>query len=306
MTPVESCGARAEVDRRRGSGVSRSPDTEAVAGGGSLPGLTIPSVGVALTNTAEPEAARAALRDHDVIARVDDGVLVCDLRTVDPDDDALLPWRACGACHAPGNARLPPRVTSTTGSRRSCSRSPAPIPTASRGEGAGAHHRPRLRVHHARRPAPRSGSSTCPGTSASSRTCSRAWAPSTWCCSSSRHRRMDGAERRAPRGPRPARCAPRPGRAATNGRHGRDPKLDSARIAVSDRLARSSLARRSDRGVRLESQEAGSTTCAPRSTRCCSRRRPQPIKAGRGCGSTACSRLVARARSSPARWSAER
>jgi L-seryl-tRNA(Ser) seleniumtransferase len=61
-------------------------DTEAVAGGGSLPGLTIPSVGVAVE---VPAAARALarLRQHDVVARIEDDAVVCDLRTVDPADD---------------------------------------------------------------------------------------------------------------------------------------------------------------------------------------------------------------------------
>jgi L-seryl-tRNA(Ser) seleniumtransferase len=64
-------------------------DTEAVAGGGSLPGLTIPSVGVSL-EVDDPEAGVAALRDHDVVARVADDAIVCDLRTVDPSDDGTL------------------------------------------------------------------------------------------------------------------------------------------------------------------------------------------------------------------------
>jgi L-seryl-tRNA(Ser) seleniumtransferase len=65
-------------------------DTEAVAGGGSLPGLGIPSVGVSL-EPPDVDRLAAALRDHDVVARVTDAALVCDLRTIDPgDDDALL------------------------------------------------------------------------------------------------------------------------------------------------------------------------------------------------------------------------
>ena len=61
-------------------------DTEAVAGGGSLPGLTIPSVGLGVE---VPVAARALarLREHDVVARIEDDAVVCDLRTVDPADD---------------------------------------------------------------------------------------------------------------------------------------------------------------------------------------------------------------------------
>jgi L-seryl-tRNA(Ser) seleniumtransferase len=64
-------------------------DTEAVAGGGSLPGLTIPSCGVAL-EVPDADAALAALRAVGVVARVDAGAVVCDLRTVDPSDDSRL------------------------------------------------------------------------------------------------------------------------------------------------------------------------------------------------------------------------
>lgn len=64
-------------------------DTEAVAGGGSLPGLTIPSVGVAVEVT-DPDAVLTALRAAAVVARVEAGAVLCDLRTVDPADDARL------------------------------------------------------------------------------------------------------------------------------------------------------------------------------------------------------------------------
>jgi L-seryl-tRNA(Ser) seleniumtransferase len=62
-------------------------DCSSVAGGGSLPGLEIPSAGVAL-----PGDLTAALRAHDppVIARVVADRTVADLRTVDPADDPVL------------------------------------------------------------------------------------------------------------------------------------------------------------------------------------------------------------------------
>jgi L-seryl-tRNA(Ser) seleniumtransferase len=58
-----------------------------VPGGGTLPGMTIPSFGVSLTG-----ARQRSLRDFStpVIARTADGRTVLDLRTVDPTDDALL------------------------------------------------------------------------------------------------------------------------------------------------------------------------------------------------------------------------
>ncbi len=66
-------------------------DTEAVAGGGSLPGLTIPSVGVAFGGTGtENESLLRRLRSESVVARVVDDAVVCDLRTIDPDDDTQL------------------------------------------------------------------------------------------------------------------------------------------------------------------------------------------------------------------------
>jgi len=64
-------------------------ETEAVAGGGSLPGLTIPSFGVAI-DAPDPDATLARLRALDVVARIERNAVVCDLRTVDPADDERL------------------------------------------------------------------------------------------------------------------------------------------------------------------------------------------------------------------------
>jgi L-seryl-tRNA(Ser) seleniumtransferase len=62
-------------------------ETEAVPGGGTVPGLTIPSVGLSL-----PGDHTAALRagDPPVVARVCEGSTVLDLRTVGPEDDAVV------------------------------------------------------------------------------------------------------------------------------------------------------------------------------------------------------------------------
>jgi L-seryl-tRNA(Ser) seleniumtransferase len=62
-------------------------DTEAVPGGGTLPGRTIPSIGVRV-----PGDVTRSLREHipPIIARVESGATICDLRTVDPSDDELL------------------------------------------------------------------------------------------------------------------------------------------------------------------------------------------------------------------------
>jgi L-seryl-tRNA(Ser) seleniumtransferase len=85
---VDELRVRAEAVARAVPG-AKVVDTEAAAGGGSLPGLTIPSVGVAL-ETPDADALHARLRDHGVVARVEEGKVVCDLRTLDPDDDARV------------------------------------------------------------------------------------------------------------------------------------------------------------------------------------------------------------------------
>ena len=73
--------------RAEALGVGRVVDTVAVAGGGSVPGQELPSAGVAVDGD-HAAALRAA--DPPVLARVHEGVTVCDLRTVDPTDDPLV------------------------------------------------------------------------------------------------------------------------------------------------------------------------------------------------------------------------
>ena len=74
-------------------------DTEAAAGGGSLPGLTrIRCLSASALKVADTDAVQVRLREQGVVARVDDGMLVCDLRTIDPDDDARV--MEALACHA--------------------------------------------------------------------------------------------------------------------------------------------------------------------------------------------------------------
>ncbi|MBV9284570.1 MAG: L-seryl-tRNA(Sec) selenium transferase [Acidimicrobiia bacterium] len=83
--------ATLSVDRLRrraeGLGVGAVVDTVAIAGGGSLPGLDIPSAGVALDGD-----VTAKLRAHDppVIARAQEDRTLLDLRTVDPADDPVV------------------------------------------------------------------------------------------------------------------------------------------------------------------------------------------------------------------------
>ena len=87
--PVEELQRRGEA-----LGVGRVVDTLAVAGAGSLPGLEIPSAGVAVDGD-----ITAALRvgDPPVIARATEDRTVLDLRTVDPADDPVVA-KALHAC----------------------------------------------------------------------------------------------------------------------------------------------------------------------------------------------------------------
>jgi L-seryl-tRNA(Ser) seleniumtransferase len=65
----------------------------AVTGGGSLPGGELPSWAVALAHESRSAATlESALRSArvPVIARIEDDVLLIDLRTVAPDQDELL------------------------------------------------------------------------------------------------------------------------------------------------------------------------------------------------------------------------
>src|SRR5262249_25516986 len=96
VAPIADLQARAESLAEAVAGL-KPIDTEAVAGGGSLPGLTIPSVGVAM-ETRDPDELHARLRLHGVVARVEDGRVVCDLRTVLADDDRALLDALRAAC----------------------------------------------------------------------------------------------------------------------------------------------------------------------------------------------------------------
>jgi L-seryl-tRNA(Ser) seleniumtransferase len=98
-TPLDELRARAEAITA-GLSAAKVVDTDAVAGGGSLPGLTIPSVGVAVEVTNADEAL-ARLRGHDVVARVVDDAVVCDLRTVDPADDDVIRVALAAALGSP-------------------------------------------------------------------------------------------------------------------------------------------------------------------------------------------------------------
>jgi L-seryl-tRNA(Ser) seleniumtransferase len=77
--------ARAIVER---AGAGEVVPCASLTGGGTLPGIDIPSVGIALDG--DHTAALREATPLPVIARVDDGRTILDLRTVDPADDAQL------------------------------------------------------------------------------------------------------------------------------------------------------------------------------------------------------------------------
>ena len=90
--PTKALRERAERLRARlGDGVE-VVELRSTIGGGSLPGESLPSVGLALGNApATPILAALRHADPPVIGRIEDGRVVLDLRTVDPRlDDELV------------------------------------------------------------------------------------------------------------------------------------------------------------------------------------------------------------------------
>jgi L-seryl-tRNA(Ser) seleniumtransferase len=98
--PLDDLRSRAEAiaawpgEARATEGVS-VVETRATVGGGSLPGETIPSIGLAIdpgSRRGGASAILAALRANDpaVIGRIERDRVILDLRTVDPDDDTSV------------------------------------------------------------------------------------------------------------------------------------------------------------------------------------------------------------------------
>lgn len=86
--PVEDLTARAAaIVAAVGSSKLEVAKTEATPGGGTLPGVVIPSAGV---KTKGDFTASLRHRPMPIIARVEDNETVVDLRTVDPSRDQLL------------------------------------------------------------------------------------------------------------------------------------------------------------------------------------------------------------------------
>lgn len=91
---ADSLRVRAErMAASLGSSASAAP-LQATVGGGSLPGQTMPSWGVVLAVRSADAAALELRQGLDrILARIDDGRLICDLRTVDPAHDATVERR---------------------------------------------------------------------------------------------------------------------------------------------------------------------------------------------------------------------
>lgn len=79
---VETLRVRAEA-----LGVGRVVDTMSVPGGGTLPTVEIPSIGVAISGDHRQDLRNAPVA---IVARVEDDTTICDLRTVDPADDGAV------------------------------------------------------------------------------------------------------------------------------------------------------------------------------------------------------------------------
>ncbi|MEX2183487.1 MAG: L-seryl-tRNA(Sec) selenium transferase [Chloroflexota bacterium] len=103
---LEGLKARAgSLAARLGADRAEIVELRSTVGGGSLPGETLPSWGIALSAASSASADRllARLRRGEpiVIARVADGRVVLDLRTVDPEMDESLA-EAIGRASSPG------------------------------------------------------------------------------------------------------------------------------------------------------------------------------------------------------------
>jgi L-seryl-tRNA(Ser) seleniumtransferase len=76
----------------------------AFVGGGSLPGQTLPAAVVAVTAAGLSDAAiaeRLRLGEPAVMARLHDGRVVVDVRTVFPEQDDALAAALLAACRGP-------------------------------------------------------------------------------------------------------------------------------------------------------------------------------------------------------------
>jgi len=104
MAAAPQDGLRARAEALAGSVPgAKVVETEAVVGGGALPGRSIPSIGVALpVGDSRTDGVLSALRDRRIVARASGGAVVCDLRTVDPGHDDRLAAALAEVAALPG------------------------------------------------------------------------------------------------------------------------------------------------------------------------------------------------------------
>ena len=172
---------------------------QSVVGGGSMPGTTMPSWGVAV-KTADPAAFAARLRagSPSVFCRWSPTRRSSTCGPCSPTSSptsrarSSTPSRVTTSTRTDAAPQAALRVVATAGPRRPrqvVADRPAdghrPRPLGG-GEAPRAHDRPRLRVVHAPVRSRDRASSTSRGTSGSSATCSPAWVRSGSCCSWSR------------------------------------------------------------------------------------------------------------------------
>lgn len=110
--PIETLTARATAVREQ-AGVGEVVHVDGVPGGGTLPTVVIPSVGVRM---AGDHATALRHRDRPVIARIDSDATIVDLRTVDPADDTEVAAAIAGAVATAHGA--PPAASDPEGGRR--------------------------------------------------------------------------------------------------------------------------------------------------------------------------------------------
>jgi L-seryl-tRNA(Ser) seleniumtransferase len=104
-TPAEAIRARAEALAGRIDGASAAA-LHAAVGGGSLPGETLPSFGLALgARSADRLLAALRVGEPAVVGRIEEGRVVLDLRTVDPASDEELAGAIERALAAVGSTR---------------------------------------------------------------------------------------------------------------------------------------------------------------------------------------------------------
>tara|TARA_Y100001936_G_C15762256_1_gene501858 strand:+ start:120 stop:407 length:288 start_codon:yes stop_codon:yes gene_type:complete len=82
---IEELGTRAES-----MNIGEVVSVDSIPGGGTLPSVVIPSIGLKLPGDRSWELRRGFDSGLPVIARVEDGDTYLDFRTIDPDHDEIV------------------------------------------------------------------------------------------------------------------------------------------------------------------------------------------------------------------------